>query len=132
MTDMPAPTNPPATRRDEPSSAWATGLVLFVGILMILAGVRSISDIIGPAFLALVITIPLHPIGLWLESRHRLPEWTASIVMLVSAGGLLVVLTLALVVAVARLADRLPQSSSQISDSVENAGNSLPRGADRA
>jgi predicted PurR-regulated permease PerM len=108
------------------------GLVLFVGIPMILAGVRSISDIIGPVFLALVITISLHPIGLWLESQHRLPGWAASIVMLVSACGLLVVLTLALVVAVARLADRLPQSSSQISDSAENPGNSLPREADRA
>jgi AI-2 transport protein TqsA len=45
-----------------------------------LAGVRTIADIIGPVFLALVITISLHPIRIWLE-QHRNPERAASFVL---------------------------------------------------
>lgn len=45
------------------------------------AGTRTISDIIGPVFLALVITISLYPVRVWLE-RTRIPEWAASILML--------------------------------------------------
>ena len=58
-------------------------LVLFLaGIALVLASVRSLADLIGPIFLALVITVTLHPIRIWLE-RLRLPEWAASFVMLV-------------------------------------------------
>ena len=49
------------------------------------AGVRSITDIVGPDFLALVITVTEHPIRPWLE-RHRLPAWAASILMLQTSG----------------------------------------------
>ena len=67
-----------------------------------LAGVRSIGDIIGPVFLALVITVTLHPIRLWLE-RRPLPAWAVSIVvMLLAAYLVLFLLTLALIVSVAQ------------------------------
>ena len=89
-----------------------------------LAGARSIGDIIGPVFLALVLTVTLHPVRLWLE-RTRLPEWAASILMLLTAVLVLFLLTLALVVSVARLADLLPQYADQMQDAVVNAGNTL-------
>ena len=47
----------------------ATILLVAAALTIALVGVRSIADIIGPVFLALVITISLHPIRLWLE-RH--------------------------------------------------------------
>ena len=89
-----------------------------------LAGVRTIADIIGPVFLALVITISLHPIRMWLE-RHRLPELVASIVLLLAAYLLLFLLTLALIVSVAQLAELLPQYEDQITAVVADAGNTL-------
>jgi len=89
-----------------------------------LAGVRTIADIIGPVFLALVITISLHPIRIWLE-RHRLPEWAASVVLLLAAYLVLGLLTLALIISVAQLAELLPQYSDQLSQVVTNAGNTL-------
>src|SRR4051812_9843257 len=49
-----------------------------------LAGARSIGDIIGPVFLALVLTVTLHPVRVWLEGT-RLPAWGASILMLLAA-----------------------------------------------
>ncbi len=97
-----------------------------------LAGVRSINDIIGPAFLALVITITLHPIRMWLERHHRLPSWAASILMLLAAYLLLFLLTLALTVSVAQLAELLPEYTDQLKDVVSDAGNTLEESRRRA
>jgi AI-2 transport protein TqsA len=101
-----------------------TVLLVTTALTITLAGMRSIADIVGPVFLALVITVTLHPIRLRLE-RGRLPEWAASLVMLVAAYLLLFLLTLALIVSVARLADLLPQYTDQIKDGVASVGDSL-------
>ena len=69
------------------AETWPLAASILVGgaaLAIVLAGVRAIADIIGPVFLALVITISLHPIRIWLE-RHRLPEVVASIVLLLAA-----------------------------------------------
>ena len=89
-----------------------------------LAGVKAMADIVGPVFLALVLTISLHPIRIWLE-RHRLPEWAASIVLLLAAYLVLFLLSLALIVSVAQLAELLPQYADQLTAVVTNAGNTL-------
>jgi AI-2 transport protein TqsA len=102
----------------------ATILLGAAALTIALAGARAIADIIGPAFLALVLTITLHPIRIWLE-QHRLPEWAASVVLLLAAYLVLGLLTLALIVSVAQLAELLPQYSDQLSQVVANAGNTL-------
>jgi predicted PurR-regulated permease PerM len=104
---------------------FALTLLLVVAALTIaLAGVRSTADIVGPVFLALVITVTLHPIRIRLE-RHRLPQWAASLLMLLAAYLVLFLLTLALIVAVAQLAALIPEYTVQIKDTVANAGNTL-------
>ena len=116
-----------------PTRNFATTLLFGVAALTIaLAGMRSVADIIGPVFLALVITITLHPIRVRLE-RGRLPEWAASLLMLASAVLLLGVLALALLISVAQLAALVPEYSDQITDAVANAGNTLKdNGVDQA
>ncbi|HEY6681979.1 MAG TPA: AI-2E family transporter [Propionibacteriaceae bacterium] len=99
-------------------------LVFAAALTIALAGARAIADIIGPVFLALVITISLHPIRIWLE-RHRLPEWAASIVLMLAAYLIIFLLTLALILSIAQLAELLPQYSAQITAVVANAGNTL-------
>ena len=89
-----------------------------------LAGARAIADIVGPVFLALVLTISLHPIRIWLK-RHRFPEWAASVILLLAAYLVLGLLTLALIVSVAQLAGLLPQYEAQLTAVVEDAGNTL-------
>jgi AI-2 transport protein TqsA len=89
-----------------------------------LAGARAIAEIVGPVFLALVLTISLHPIRIWLE-RHRFPEWAASVMLLLAAYLVLGLLTLALIVSVAQLAELLPQYEAQLTAVVEDAGNTL-------
>src|SRR4029453_7432253 len=103
-----------------------TGAILLgaAALTIALAGVRAMADIVGPVFLALVLTISLHPIRIWLE-RHRLPEWAASIVLLLAAYLVLFLLCLALIVSVAQLAELLPQYADQLTALVTNAGNTL-------
>ena len=101
-----------------------TMLVGAAALTIALAGARAIADIVGPVFLALVLTISLHPIRIWLE-RHRLPEVVASIVLLLAAYLVLGLLTLALIVSVAQLAELLPQYEEQLTAVVADAGNTL-------
>jgi predicted PurR-regulated permease PerM len=110
------------TQHDRPFAL--TLLLGAAALTIVLAGVRSTAEIVGPVFLALVLTITLHPMRLWLE-RRRLPGWAASIVMLLAAYLLLFLLTLALIVSVAQLADLIPQYTDQIKDTIANAGNTL-------
>ena len=115
----------PAPATFERTRAFAPTLLLGVAAFTIaMAGARSVGDIIGPVFLALVLTVTLHPIRLWLE-RTRLPEWGASILMLLAAYLVVFLLTLALIVSVARLADLLPQYADQMHEAVVSAGNTL-------
>src|SRR5918994_4835269 len=45
-----------------------------------IAGMHTISGIVGPAFLALVLTIAAHPLRGWLRRLH-LPGWAATLLM---------------------------------------------------
>jgi len=116
-----------ATRptRGAAAPAFATRLlVVLAAATIVLAGMQSIRGIIGPIFLALVLTITLHPIRTWLESR-RLPEWATSIVMLLGVYLLLILLTLALIVSAAQLAALIPQYADQIKEDAANLGDAL-------
>ncbi len=93
-------------------------------LTIVLAGMHSARDIITPVFLALVITITVHPIRRALE-RTRIPEWLASVIMLVAAYLLIVVLTLALAVSMAQLATLIPKYSAEMSKRVAEAGDAL-------
>ena len=89
------------------------------GAIMV-AGLRSVSDIVAPAFLALVLTIAAHPMRGWL-TRRGLPGWLATVVMIVTVYVVLLGLALSLVVSIARLAALLPQYRDDMSRVVENA-----------
>ncbi len=108
------------------SGAYATRLlILLAAVTITLAGMKSISGILGPIFLALVLTITLHPIRTWLEVGGRFPEWAASVIMLVGAYLLLVLLSLALIVSIAQLAALVPQYSAEIKKDLADIGNTL-------
>ena len=61
MTDAPSPAPGVLGRTRAFAPALLIGVAAFT---IILAGARSIGDIIGPVFLALVLTVTLHPIRL--------------------------------------------------------------------
>src|SRR6059036_3535353 len=88
-----------------PSPALPRTLLLLLGgaaTVIIVAGLRSISELIAPAFLALVLTICAHPLRGWLVS-HRVPGWLATTAVIATVYVVLLALVLSLVVSVARL-----------------------------
>lgn len=81
-------------------------LVSSASFVIVVAGLRAVSDIVGPVMLAVALTIVFHPLRAVFE--RRLPSWAASVLILVLVYVLLLGLTLALVVSVGRLAALVP------------------------
>jgi AI-2 transport protein TqsA len=92
--------------------------------VLVLAGVRSIAWLVGPAFLALIIVIALSPVQSWLR-RHNWPAWLTTLVLVVLVVGLLVALSLVVVVSLARLAALLPQYADRADQLLRSLAGSL-------
>ncbi|HEV2927915.1 MAG TPA: hypothetical protein VGW74_04415, partial [Propionibacteriaceae bacterium] len=107
--EAPAPEAPRARAADRALGLPRGLLVLLsmAGVVVAVAGLRSASGIVGPAFLALILVITIHPLLAWLQ-RHRLPGWLAVALTMLVAYTSLVALAAALVFSVARLATLLP------------------------
>jgi predicted PurR-regulated permease PerM len=88
------------------------------------AGLRAISDILAPAFLALVLTIMVHPLGPWLRGKGW-PGWAATTVLVTMTYLVILGLAVALVVSVARFAALLPDYQDQFSTLVNGAVDQL-------
>jgi predicted PurR-regulated permease PerM len=103
-------------------TTWSRGSVVLLSgaaAVVVLAGVHAARDILGPVFLALVMTIIVHPLRIHL--RRWLPEWLVSticviVVFVVVAG--LVVMT---VLAVARFGTMLGSYQDEFRDLVDDA-----------
>ena len=108
--------------RLSPAGLPRTLVVLLGGAaaVIIIAGLRSTSDLVAPAFLALVLTISAHPLRRWL-AKHGVPVWLATTAVITTVYLVLLVLILALVIAVARLAELLPQYQSDLQNLVSEA-----------
>lgn len=68
--------------------------------VVVIGGLRSSSELVGPIVLALVVTVAVHPMRSRLE--RRLPRWASTAVMVVAVNVVMVGLAVALVAAVAR------------------------------
>lgn len=77
------------------------------GAVVVLAGLKSAASVVGPAILALVLTIGVHPLHRWLR-RRGWPSWAAVSVVLAAVYGILLGLAGALVVSLAQFATILP------------------------
>ncbi|PXY28871.1 AI-2E family transporter [Prauserella flavalba] len=91
------------------------GLVVLVGaaaLVVVVAGVRSLGGILGPVFLALILTIAVSPIAAWLR-RRGVPVWLASVAGILTAFLLLAALAGSLAFAISELVTQLPAYSDQ-------------------
>jgi AI-2 transport protein TqsA len=85
-------------------------VVVLVGLaaaLLVVAGLRGLSGIIGPVFLAFVLTIATQPVRQAAE-RRGIPGWVGAVVALLLIYASLIGLTVAMTVSVARFATLLP------------------------
>ncbi len=104
------------------------GLVVLLGLasaFLVISGMRSASGLIGSAFLALVLTIAVHPLRVRLE--RWVPGWVSVTLCVLLVTGLVLVLALSLVVATARFAGLLPRYRSDFHDLVRTGEDELDR-----
>jgi predicted PurR-regulated permease PerM len=98
------------------------GLLILLGLasaVIVVFGMRTLQDLIGPVFLALVLTIVTQPLRYWLQ--RRMPSWAASVICLIAMYALILGLALAIVVSAARFATLLPTYQDEFANMVDDA-----------
>lgn len=101
----------------------SSGLGLLIGgaaAFLILAGLKTYSGIVGPAFLALVLTIAVSPLRAWLE-RKGAPVWASVAVPLITVLVTLIALLTAVALSAAQLVLLMPSYSSKFTDLYNSA-----------
>ncbi|MDF8262693.1 AI-2E family transporter [Luteipulveratus flavus] len=98
-------------------------LLTAAAAVVVAAGVHAARSILGPAFLALVLTIVTHPLRTRLIRRW--PGWTASVVSLVVVLVVVLGFALSIVVAVSRLGSLLQEYESDFNSAVTHAADRL-------
>lgn len=99
-------------------------LLTLAAVVVGLAGVHAGADIVNPTFLALVLTIAVHPLFRWLTGRGVQP-WLAVLASLLVVYGVLLALIASLVVSVARLAGLLPSYADEADGVLDDAAGFL-------
>ncbi|GAA1116688.1 AI-2E family transporter [Arthrobacter flavus] len=98
-----------------PSYRSAAILAGLGGATVTVFGISAIQGFFAPVFLALVLTICVHPLRLKLE-RHGIPQGVATGTVIAAVFTLLAAFVVALVMAFAQFAALLPQYASQIEE----------------
>ncbi|XVQ13326.1 AI-2E family transporter [Spirillospora sp. CA-255316] len=111
---------------EQPLSPALTVLVGSAAAVIVMAGLRSASSIVGPVFLALVLVIAVNPLRAWLDRRGA-PSWVCVSVPLATVIALLLALGAALAVSVAQLATLLPAYTDRFNELVASATRTLTR-----
>ena len=91
------------------------GVIILLGsacAVVVVAGLRGVSDLVGPVFLALMLTVTVSPATGWMR-RHGAPAWLAMSATIATVYLVLFALGGALVVSAARLADLMPSYQDQ-------------------
>ncbi len=115
--DVPAPVDARTQRYGMPRA-----LTIVVGLaatVVWVTGMRAIPDIIGPVFMALVLTITVNPIRGWMI-RHGASRGVASLVVFLAVTAIVVGLFASAIVGVVQLANLMPQYSDQIHQQLSN------------
>jgi AI-2 transport protein TqsA len=140
-TYFPGVTSPAEAAGTTPTDGWASGLaslraallprglVVLLGaaaVVVVAAGVRSVAWLIGPAFLALIIVVAVAPLRGWFL-RRGWPRWLVTLVLVLAVEGVMLLLALAIVISIARLATALPQYAAESQQLAQSATTALAR-----
>ena len=103
------PTDPtPATASAPP----LFGVLVFAGLIVVCAGLKQGSGIVGPLFLVLTLVITVHPLRMMLV-RRKVPQPLASVAALLAMYALLVIVLGSVVWSITRLVQILPDYTSR-------------------
>ena len=103
------------------ASGLPRAVVVLVGLAaacIVVAGLRGISGIAAPLFLALILTVLAHPLRRWLD--RWMPGWAASAICIAVVYVGLVLLALAMLVSIARFAEVLPSYADQFQQQLDS------------
>lgn len=118
----------PVADSDAVGPAWRSGpgwaLLTGAAAVIVIAGVRGASGILGPIFLALVFTVLVHPIQGWMQKKGW-PGWTGVIASILTVYAILIFLSVAIIVSVARFAALLPEYQDNAKDVVTSITDKL-------
>src|SRR5690242_1837188 len=118
-TPAPTPADPgvePFTPRQVTAYGLPRGLIIMLSlaaVVVIGAGIHSVPDLIGPIFLALVLTITVDPLrGMMI--RRGAPRWLATLVVVIGVYAIIFGLVIAAAVGVAQFIGLIPQYADQL------------------
>jgi AI-2 transport protein TqsA len=117
----------PAVNGRRPRYGLPRGIIVLLGmaaVVVVLAGIRSIAWLIGPAFLALIIVIAVAPVLGWMR-RHNWPGWLSTLVLVLLVYAVLLVMVAVIIVSIARLATEMPQYADKAQGYVTSITNLL-------
>ncbi len=103
------------------------GFVIIVGIaaaLVAALGLREFADVIAPVFLALILSIVVHPIR-GLAARYKLPGWLGAVFSLIGVYAIVGGLFAILVVAGIQFADLVESYGPQFQEFMTHLGEQL-------
>jgi AI-2 transport protein TqsA len=108
---------------------WALprGLIILLGVaaaLIVALGMRQFSNILGPVFMALVLSIAVHPVHR-LAARYHLPAWLGMILSLVAVYAIVFGLFAILVIAGIQFASLLQSYGPQFQAFLQQASQAL-------
>ncbi|QNG21508.1 AI-2E family transporter [Rhodococcus triatomae] len=119
MPDTPDVPDTPAVA-DPAAVPWSIprGLIVLLaaaGAVVAVAGIRVFAGVIGPVFLALMLTISVQPVQGW-AVRRGLRPWMGMVAAVLAVYAILIALVGALVLTTAQLATVLPQYEQAFDD----------------
>ena len=123
---------PAAATAPKPASAASalatasSGLFVLASMVVIAAGIKAVSSIVGPSFLVLTLVITVQPLRTILV-RRRIPSWLASVVVLLSVYGLLILVLGSTVWSLTRLVNVLPEYTEEFTNLFNSALDQLSR-----
>ena len=107
--------------------AFPRGLIILLGIaaaLIVALGMKQFSNILGPVFLALVLSIAVHPVRR-LAARYHLPAWLGMILSLITVYLIVFGLFAILVIAGIQFASLLQSYGPQFQAFLQDASQAL-------
>jgi predicted PurR-regulated permease PerM len=111
------------------STQWSLprGLIILLSLaaaLVAALGIREFSAILGPVFMALVLSIAVHPVRRFAD-RHRWPAWLGMILSLIAVYGIVASLVAILIIAGIQFATLLQDYGPQFQALVQQASQVL-------
>lgn len=94
------------------------------GAVVAIAGMKSFSGVLGPTFLALMLTMAAQPVQTWVQRRGWRP-WIGMVAALAIVVLILLVLLGSLVLSVAQLASELPKYADKLNTMLDGIRHTL-------